>query len=127
MIFRPANNRWYIMRTGGSIREQEWGVANEDWMVPGDYDNDGIGDIALYKARRPESGIGSSARIIQFRRTSGGVPGDEPIARDYDGDGKTDMAVVRRTGGNMIWYLFFSSTNSFTSRQFGLAADFTAG
>ena len=71
---------------------------------------------SLYKARRPESGIGSSARIIQFRRTSGSVPGDEPIARDYDGDGKTDMAVVRRTGGNMIWYLFFSSTNSFTSR-----------
>ncbi len=125
MIFRPAENRWYIMRSNGTIREQSWGIANEDWMVPGDYDNDGIGDIAVWRET-----TGVWYRIFSTTNTYTehvwGVPGDEPIARDYDGDGKTDMAVVRRTGGNMIWYVFFSSTNGFDSRQFGLATDFTA-
>jgi len=125
MIFRPSNNRWYIMRSGGTIREQQWGVANEDWMVPGDYDNDGIGDIAVWRET-----TGVWYRIFSSNNTFSthvwGVAGDEPIARDYDGDGKTDMAVVRRTGGNMIWYVFYSMTNSYNSRQFGLATDFTA-
>ncbi|MGD9589256.1 MAG: FG-GAP repeat domain-containing protein [Pyrinomonadaceae bacterium] len=124
-IFRPENNRWYILRSGGTIRQQDWGVANEDWMVPGDYDGDGIGDIAVWRET-----TGAWYRIFSTTNTFTihiwGVPGDQPIARDYDGDGKTDMAVVRRTGGNMIWYLFYSSTNGFEARQFGLATDYTA-
>ncbi len=125
IIFRPSNNRWYILRSGGTIREQEWGVANEDWMVPGDYDNDGVGDIAVWRET-----TGNWYRLFSSTNTftihTWGQPGDEPIARDYDGDGKTDMAVVRRTNGNMIWYLFYSSTNGFESRQFGASTDYTA-
>ena len=125
MIFRPSENRWYIMRSNGSIREQAWGSANEDWMVPGDYDNDGIGDIAVWRET-----TGEWYRIFSSTSTYSvhvwGVSGDEPVARDFDGDGKTDMAVVRRTGGNMVWYVFNSLTNGFESRTFGLATDYTA-
>lgn len=125
IIFRPSNNRWYIMRSNGSIREQDWGIANDDWMVPGDYDNDGVGDIAIWR-----ESTGQWWRILSSTNTfavnTWGVAGDEPVARDYDGDGKTDLAVVRRTGGNMVWYVFYSTTNGFDSRQFGLASDFTA-
>ncbi|MGD9561850.1 MAG: FG-GAP repeat domain-containing protein [Pyrinomonadaceae bacterium] len=124
-IFRPTNNRWYIKRSGGVIGQQEWGIANEDWMVPGDYDGDGKGDVAVWRET-----TGFWYRIMSATGTftvhSWGVAGDEPVARDYDGDGKTDMAVVRRSGANMIWYVFFSSTNGFASRQFGVATDFTA-
>ena len=45
------------------------------------------------------------------------------MARDYDGDGKTDLAVVRRTNGAMIWYVQ-GSTAGFSAYQFGLNTDF---
>ncbi len=125
VIFRPANNRWYILRSGGTLHQQTWGVANEDWMVPGDYDGDGRADIAVWRET-----TGNWYRLYSSTNTyqihTWGQLNDEPVARDYDGDGKTDMAVVRRTNGNMIWYVFFSSTNGYTSRQFGLATDFAA-
>ncbi len=125
MVFRPANNRWYILGSTGIIREQEWGVANDDWMVPGDYDNDGFADVAVW--REPTGVwyvIHSSTNT--FSAQSWGQAGDEPVARDYDADGRTDLAVVRRTGGNMIWYILNSSTGSFDARQFGISTDFTA-
>jgi spore coat protein A, manganese oxidase len=125
IIFRPENNRWYVMRSGGVIGESEWGLANEDWMVPGDYDGDGIGDLAVWRET-----TGVWYRILSstgaFTVNNWGVSGDEPVARDYDGDGKTDLAVVRRTGGVMIWYVFYSSSNGFDSRSFGVSTDFTA-
>ena len=30
LIFRPTNNRWYILNSANGIREQEFGVANTD-------------------------------------------------------------------------------------------------
>lgn len=124
-IFRPSNNRWYIRRSSGVLGEQEWGVANEDWMVPGDYDGDGKGDLAVW---RETTGVWYRINSSNgaFMVHNWGVAGDEPVARDYDGDGKTDMAVVRRSGGVMTWYVFYSSTNGFDSRQFGISTDFTA-
>ncbi len=40
-IFRPSNNFWYILKSGGGIAQQPFGVANEDFIAPGDYDGDG--------------------------------------------------------------------------------------
>jgi hypothetical protein len=61
-----------------------------------------------------------------FSAVQWGITGDEPVARDYDGDGKTDLAVVRRTNGAMIWYILGSQTGSFNAVQWGLSTDFTA-
>ncbi len=125
VIFRPSNNNWYFLRSNGSIRQQEFGVANEDWMVPGDFDGDGLGDIAVW---RETTGLWYriNSATTTFTIHGWGQAGDEPIARDYDGDGRTDMAVVRRSGGIMTWWLFYSSTNGYESRQFGVSTDFTA-
>jgi subtilisin len=49
---------------------------------------------------------------------------DKKPAFDYDGDGKSDMAVFRAT--NNIWYIQNSANNSFDFKQFGLSGDLVA-
>ena len=49
------------------------------------------------------------------------VNDDEPIANDYDLDGKTDLVVFRP--GDRTWYTQFSSNGTFNGIQYGLADD----
>jgi spore coat protein A, manganese oxidase len=124
LIFRPSNNQWYIAKSGGGIRVQQFGIYNEDFMVPGDYDGDGIGEIAVWRETNGNWYRLNSASNT-FTVNTWGEPGDEPVARDYDGDGKADMTVVRRSNGVMTWYFVYSLTG-FASRQFGVSTDFIA-
>jgi spore coat protein A len=48
-----------------------------------------------------------------------GISTDLPAPGDFDGDGKSDVAVLR--DGN--WYINFSSNGSFHSIPFGAAGD----
>jgi FG-GAP repeat. len=46
--------------------------------------------------------------------------GSRPVAADYDGDGRADIAVFRPSTG--IWYLL-RSTSGFAGYQFGISTD----
>ena len=48
-----------------------------------------------------------------------GQTGDVPSTADYDGDGKTDIAIYRDGTG----WRFYSSTGSVEALRFGLAND----
>ncbi|HBE82367.1 MAG TPA: hypothetical protein DDW24_06270 [Blastocatellia bacterium] len=124
-VFRPTNNTWYTFKSAGGVSIQTFGLANEDFMTPGDFDGDGKGDVAVW---RDTTGawywLNSSDST--FNGILFGLTGDEPVARDYDGDGKTDPAVARRSNGAMIWYVLRSSDGGFVAQQFGLSTDFTA-
>ena len=38
-----------------------------------------------------------------------GVPGDQPLSGDFDGDGKTDLVIYRPSTGT--WYVRYSTSN----------------
>ncbi|CAN5366515.1 hypothetical protein BH10ACI2_BH10ACI2_17660 [soil metagenome] len=125
-IFRPSDNNWYILKSGGGgVAVSKFGLASEDYMAPGDFDGDGKADVSIW---RDASGtwwrLNSATNTVTI--TQWGQTGDEPVARDYDGDGKTDNAVVRRSNGQMVWFVLRSSDNGVTALQWGLSTDYTA-
>ncbi|MBV9210727.1 MAG: VCBS repeat-containing protein, partial [Acidobacteria bacterium] len=94
-------------------------------------DGDGLADICVW---RETIGtfyyIRSSDNVVAAQPW--GQQGDEPAPRDYDGDNKTDFAVVRRTAGSgstpgqMTWYILQSMTGSLRVENFGISTDFIA-
>jgi hypothetical protein len=89
-----------------------WGDANTDASVPGDYDGDGKDDFAVY---REGGSPGALSYVLILRSTDNvfqavqwGLSGDQAVANDYDGDGITDVAVYRRgpsIGTPAVWYI----------------------
>lgn len=125
-VFRPSTNTWFTLFSDNSgSTANNFGLANSDFMTPGDYDGDGRGDLSVW---RDTDGV--HYRILSSTNTfvadPFGASSDEPVNRDYDGDGKTDLAVVRRSNGTMTWFIFRSTDLGFSATQFGLATDFTA-
>ena len=106
-----SDGTWYILasRFGyaySSWQSIQWGLPG-DIPVPGDYDNDGRIDPAIW---RPSEGDLVFPQVLaeirrgpgDFRRWQWGEAGDIPVPNDYDGDGQTDLAVWRPSTG--VWY-----------------------
>jgi hypothetical protein len=115
---------WQLRSNGTAGAENVfWGRDDvTEFLTPGYFDNDNRADIgvwrempsAFYFIRRstaPNTILG-----VQFG-TTGDIVGREA---DYDGDGRTDPTVVRRTNaGRWVWYYLRSSNNSFGQVFFG--------
>jgi hypothetical protein len=90
------------------ITTAQFGTSG-DIYVPGDFDGDNVGDLAIF---RPSSGDWWWIRSLDG--TVGvehwGLDGDFPVPADYDGDGKTDRAVYRPGTPNGIYYINGSLT-----------------
>jgi len=133
-VWRPSNGQWWVMAgTGTQQVSQSWGQAN-DIPVPGDFDGDGKTDFAVFRPDNPLTTtvnecqpncqwyvIYSSGASIQF---GFGADGDQPMPADYDGDGKTDVAVFRNS--NATWYISYSSSGTTVAGAFGNSGDIPA-
>lgn len=133
VAYRNRNEkRWYIYPSSKVVNgELAWqhiqsirfGLDVDDIPVTGDYDGDGVTDLAVW---RPTAGVW----IIRNSQTS--VITEEwfedlddalPLAADFDGDGRDDFALyspepslftVRNAATKINWYRTFSIDSGFT-------------
>jgi hypothetical protein len=82
-VFRPTEGTWYIARPTGTPSQNFDAIrfgANGDRPVPGDYDNDGRNDAAVYR-----NGVWYILRSgnNQFTAVQFGLASDIPIQAAY--------------------------------------------
>ena len=138
-VFRPSDGFWYVANSSGGFSSVKWGSAN-DSIVPGDYDGDGKTDLAVYRIA-PGAGLPTFGAdfIWYIRKSSDGtflarpwgknfalLGFDKPVPADYDGDGKTDLAVYYMSdaiGSAGSFKILNSSTNTPTNAEWGFNTD----
>lgn len=119
---------WYWRATpNGPIFNRQWG-QNGDFIAPGDYDGDHKADFAVQR----NNGGGQAAFFINYNAAAAGTlsrikifgtPTDVVVPGDYDGDGKTDLATIRGSGGGILWnYEPSTALNTIVTRNWGLSA-----
>jgi hypothetical protein len=105
---------WFFLRSSDNgVRATNWGLFG-DVFLPADFDGDGLVDVNVWRPgpsamffRRHSA---DSASVI----TQWGTTGDDPtVVRDYDRDGRADIAVYRvgtAPGAQSVWYSDGSSS-----------------
>lgn len=112
---------FYILGSQMGYVVDHWGYGS-DIFVPGDYDGDGKTDLAVIR----EGATPTDALSWYVKRSSdgsffgfafGATGTDYAVQGDYDGDGKTDVAVWRNSNG--IYYIWGSMSNSLFGTTWG--------
>ena len=109
---------------GGNIIKQVSDNCNVGLTpVPGDYNNDGYSEIAVFTNRTfkvwyaPYGSGYTTPDIVQFWDV------DMPTPGDYDGDGKTDFAGIKREANRLHWHIKQSSSGAEVDMEFGFLTD----
>lgn len=116
---------WHVLQSNRGYSITQWGARNfntggyADRFVPGDYDGDGKTDYAIWRVPQrttPSSQIGGQCYFYILYSSTGTydvIPwglglsqsGEDTIAvADYDGDGKTDVAIARSDNASLTVY-----------------------
>jgi hypothetical protein len=113
-VFRPSTNAWYLdvdtngLWSGCGLDGCYNFGTNGDWPVVGDWNNDGVSEIAVF---RPSTGMwyldlnaNDHLDSCSTDRCFGpfGMSGDLPVAGDWNGDGIARIGVFRPSTGK--WY-----------------------
>lgn len=129
----PGAGQFVLKRSSdGGVEYINWG-RNSDIIVPGDYDGDGKYDFCVSRTETINAVPGRSYYILE--RDGGGtgispirwgLAGDIRAPGDYDGDGKTDIAIWRPNAdpNNNYFYVRRSSDGALQTYEWGQQGDF---
>ena len=112
-MFNPTSGMWAIGYSGWGYWLMTGPFGGTGWQAaPADYDGDGLTDPAIYNPSTAAWQIlmsGSLSTEGKYTWQGGilGSAGGMPVSADYDGDGKTDIALYHQDTG--IWELFLST------------------
>jgi len=114
-VYRPTTGQWFTLNSSSGYSSYQivgWGMAN-DRPVAGDFDGDGKADIAVYRPSTGQWFILKSSTGYSYTDClviPWGNPSynDQPVTGDFDGDGKTDIAIYRPGTGQ--WFILKSSS-----------------
>src|SRR5690606_27430843 len=102
VVYRASEGRYFQRRSGSGLVGIQWVAGDQFNPVQGDFDGDGITDLALvfdffgYLAWYTHN---SSDNTVNA--TIWGFPGDQIAIADYNGDGRDQIAVFR----DGIWFV----------------------
>ena len=121
--FRPSTGNLFVLNSlDNSLGSFSVSGATTISTASDDYDGDGRGDFVGFAADGntrvwliTQSGT-NTLRVVRWGTTAAD---DQLVPADYDGDGRTDIAVYRRSTG--IWYIVRSSDNQTQAEVFGSA------
>jgi hypothetical protein len=127
-VYRPSVNTFFVLRSlDGALVAQPWGNFVQDWITPGDYDGDDKWDYAVWRGLTGGDGVWyilqSTTGTLRAQPFGIAATSDASVMADYDGDGKTDIAIARNSGGVQTWYILRSLTGSLMSFVFGVSSD----
>jgi hypothetical protein len=119
---------WYIRYSSGTGESPiQHGLVN-DIPIAADFDGDGKVDLTVFRPSTGEWHVRYSSGTYEQRNVvyrgspdqgspySWGLSGDVPVTADFDGDGRSEMAVYRPSNGG--WYILYS-TKAYASSQSG--------
>lgn len=135
-VWRPSEKTFYVLQAPfTSAFSFRFGEVSQT-LLAGDFDGDGRADIAVYTPISLGSATpvgtwtiaqGGNKFTTQFAVTWG-ITGDIPVPGDWDGDGKTDIAVFRPSEGKFYVLQQGSATSKYStafSQTWGTSTDVT--
>lgn len=105
-IWSPSNGLWstYDQRTQGPVQPGVHFGGPGDRFLPGDYDGDGVYDLAVWHAATQTCSAQRLDGSSIFEDVVFGQPDDLFLPGDYNGDGITDLSVWRPS--DQSWSVF---------------------
>ena len=119
-VFRPSENKWYILRSSDFGVEQPVFAISGDLPVPSDFDGDGKTDLAIFRPSLGDWWYRSSYNGGQAF-AHWGNSSDIVMPSDFDGDGRTDYVVFRPSTN--VWHRVSSANGVTSNKAFGSAGD----
>ena len=117
-VWHTPTGVWYLRFSSGGSIAIPFGGSSTDTPVPGDYNGDRVTDVAICRQNPGVPAFWYTRGVETPGVTPGsgafgvwGVDDDVPVPADFDGDGRTDVAMWRPSTGE--WWVHPHSTSPF--------------